>query len=66
MRAHGLMILAKAIRDELALTEANLARREGRANEPFSALLERTGGGGRTKAAETEGAGIVYSEQYDE
>jgi type I restriction enzyme, S subunit len=34
-------ILAKAFRGELAPTEAQLARREGRSYEPASALLER-------------------------
>ncbi len=34
-------ILAKAFRGELVATEAELARREGRAYEPASALLER-------------------------
>jgi len=34
-------ILAKAFRGELVSTEAELARREGRAYEPASALLER-------------------------
>jgi type I restriction enzyme S subunit len=34
-------ILAKAFRGELVPTEAQLARREGRAYEPASVLLER-------------------------
>lgn len=34
-------ILAKAFRGELVPTEAELARREGRAYEPASVLLER-------------------------
>jgi len=42
-RAHKLTesILAKAFRGELVLTEAELARREGREYEPASVLLER-------------------------
>jgi len=34
-------ILARAFRDELVPTEAELARREGRSYEPASVLLER-------------------------
>jgi type I restriction enzyme S subunit len=34
-------ILRKAVKGELVLTEAELARKEGRAYEPASALLER-------------------------
>lgn len=34
-------ILAKAFRGELVLTEAELARQEGRDDEPASVLLER-------------------------
>jgi type I restriction enzyme, S subunit len=34
-------ILAKAFRGELVLTEAELARREGREYEPAAVLLER-------------------------
>ena len=64
-------VLAKAFRGELVPTEAELARREGRAYEPAAVLLERVRAGRAATASvkpshRRKGAGTVTLEVFGE